>query len=162
MSKLIICLTMIVSWCYSLDKYNNKFMKTTICEQIYELKVRQFSELPKDLLDSIGNMGIDNSLILNEYEGRFLNYIFDIDTLNINLIGKKVGFYNPNLKGGKGKYFQETRERLNQCYSVIGGSVLYIFNDIQKEESGGYEAAVVYWSKFLIPIDKVAEILKDS
>lgn len=103
MSKLIICLTMIVSWCYSLDKYNNKFMKTTICEQIYELKVRQFSELPKDLLDSIGNMGIDNSLILNEYEGRFLNYIFDIDTLSINLTGKKVGFYNPNLKGGKGK-----------------------------------------------------------
>ena len=37
-----------------------------VFEQIYELKVHQFSELLKDLLDSIGNMGIDNSLIIRE------------------------------------------------------------------------------------------------
>lgn len=131
-------------------------------KQVYELKACQFSELPKELFDNIDKMGVDGSLTLNEHEGRFLNYIFDIDTLNINLVGKKVGFHNPHLQRGKEKYFQETRERLNHNTTIVGGSCLYIFNDDQKKECGGYDAAVVYWSKILIPIGKVVKILKDS
>ena len=37
-------------------------------------------------------MGIENSSILNDYEGKYLNYIFNIDPQDFNLVGKKVGF----------------------------------------------------------------------
>jgi hypothetical protein len=37
---------------------------------------------------------------------------------------------------------------------------LYIFDETQKKESGGYDAAIVYWSKCLIPIQDVVKRLK--
>ena len=37
---------------------------------------------------------------------------------------------------------------------------LYIFNATQKAESGGYDAAIVYWSKFSLPIEDVVKRLK--
>lgn len=39
---------------------------------------------------------------------------------------------------------------------------LYIFNAFQKEESGGYDAAIVYWSKFVIPIEEIINRLKNK
>ncbi len=38
-------------------------------------------------------------------------------------------------------------------------SSLYIFNKEQKKKSGGYDAAIVYWNKFVIPTEKVVERL---
>ena len=102
-------------------------------------------------------MGIDSSSILNEYEGKYLNFIFKIDPQDYNLVGKKVGFTR-----SKTDYFKETRERYYRNSTTVGGSSLYIFNTAQKEESGGYDAAIVYWSKFVPPIDKVINRLKNN
>ena len=62
-------------------------------QQIHELQVRNFSEIPTDLLEDLDKMGMDSSSILNEYEGRYLNFIFKIDTNNFNLVGEKSRFH---------------------------------------------------------------------
>jgi len=123
--------------------------------QIIERQVRNFAEIPKDLLDNMDKMGIDSSSILNEYEGRYFNFIFKIDFQDFNLVGKKVCY------GSKMGFFKDEKEWFHRGEtSGVGGTVLYIFNSAQKEESGGYDAAIVYWSKRLIPIEEVVKRLK--
>jgi hypothetical protein len=124
-------------------------------EQRYELQVRNFSEIPNDLLDNLDKMGIDTSSILNEYEGRYFNFIFKIDPQEFNLVGKKVGFL-----GSKIDYFNSTRSP-DRNSTTVGGSSLYIFNATQKAESGGYDAAITYWNKFVIPQEEVVKRLKE-
>ena len=34
---------------------------------------------------------------------------------------------------------------------------MYIFDAIQKEASGGYDAVIVYWSKFLLPTEDIVK-----
>jgi hypothetical protein len=147
---IIVCLEMVVFSCSPVHKCNNNGMNG----QIYELQVRNFSEIPKDLLENMDKMGIDSSSILNEYEGRYFNFIFKIDSRDFDLVGKKVGF-----AGNKIDYFKDTRSP-DRNTATVGGSSLYIFDATQKAESGGYDAAIVYWSKRLIPINDVVKRLK--
>ena len=126
--------------------------------QIHELQVLNFSEIPNDLLKNLDKMGIDTSSILNEYEGKYFNFIFKIDPQDFNLVGKKMGFISRG--GSKMDYFNDTRSP-DRNSTTVGGSGLYIFNAAQKEESGGYDAAIVYWSKFVIPIEDVVKRLKE-
>jgi hypothetical protein len=44
--------------------------------------------------------------------------------------------------------------------TTVGGSGLYIFDAAQKAESGGYDAAITYWNKFVIPTEEVVKRLK--
>jgi hypothetical protein len=121
--------------------------------QIYELQVRNFSEIPIDLLENMDKMGVDTSSILNEYEGKYFNFIFKIDPQDFNLVGKKVGFSRSKID-----YFNWTRTNS----TTVGGSGLYIFTAEQKAEVGGYDAAIVYWSKFLLPVEQVIKRLKNK
>lgn len=145
---------MLVFGCSSIHKCNSNNNRMSIFGQIHELKVRNFSEIPKNLLENLDKMGVDSFPILNECEGRYFNFIFKIDSLEFNLVGKKVGFL-----GSKTNYFKSLRSH-DRNFTIVGGSSLYIFDAIQKEESGGYDAAVVYWSKFVIPIKEVVKRLK--
>lgn len=123
--------------------------------QVHELQVRNFSEIPKDLLENMDKMGIDNSSILNEYEGRYFNFIFKIDPQDFNLVGKKVGFL-----GSKIDYFKNARSP-DRNSTTVGGSSLYIFDATQKAETGGYDAAIVYWSKRKMSAQDVIKRLKN-
>jgi hypothetical protein len=119
-------------------------------------KVGYFAEIPTELLSNIDKMGVDSSLIFNEYEGMYLNFIFKLNTQDFNLVGKKVVFL-----GSKMAFFKDERDWFSRgCKGGVGGTTLYIFNAKQKVESGGYDAAIVYWSKFVIPIEKVIKRLK--
>ena len=151
------CLEMFVFSCSSIHKCNSNDNSMNEFGQIHELQVRSFAEIPKDLLENIDKMGIDNSLILNEYEGRYFNFIFKIDPQDFNLVGKKVGFLR-----SKTDYFRDTRERFYRNDGTVGGSNLYIFDATQKEESGGFDAAITYWSKRLIPTKDVVKRLKEK
>jgi hypothetical protein len=120
-------------------------------------KVGYFSEIPKDLLDNLDKMGVDSSLILNEYEEKYLNFIFKIDPQDFNLVGKKVVFL-----GSKMAFFKDERDWFYRgCEGGVGGTTLYIFDTTQKSESGGYDAAITYWNKFVIPIEEVVKRLKN-
>ena len=158
MNKLlvIICLGLLVFGCSSIHKCNSN----GDMEQIGQVRqVHNFAEIPAELLSHLEKMGVDSSLILNEYEGRYLNFIFEIDNQDFNLVGKKVGFNRSKMD-----FFKDERERFYRDFSAGGvrGAVLYIFDSTQKAESGGYDAAIIYWSKFVIPIEKVIERLKEK
>jgi len=137
--------------CSPIHKCNSNDKNMNDLGQIHELQVRNFSEIPKDLLENLDKMGIDSSSILNEYEGRYLNFIFNIDPQDFNLVGKKVGFTRSKID-----YFSWTRANS----TTVGGSGLYIFNATQKEESGGYDAAITMWSKFVMPTNDLVKRLK--
>lgn len=149
----IVCLEVLVLSCSSIYKCNSNSHNMSTFGQRYELQVRNFSEIPKDLLENIDKMGIDSFPILNAYEGRYFNFIFKIDPKDFNLVGKKVLFSESKID-----YFKDLR--LPDRSTTIGGSGLYVFTTFQKEESGGYDAAVVYWNKFVIPIEEIVKKLK--
>lgn len=152
---IIVCLEMLVFSCSPIHKCNSNDNSMSKFEQRYELQVRNFSEIPNDLLDNLDKMGIDTSSILNEYEEKYFNFIFKIDPQEFNLVGKKVGFL-----GSKIDYFNSTRSP-DRNSTTVGGSSLYIFNATQKAESGGYDAAITYWNKFVIPQEEVVKRLKE-
>ncbi|BAK24330.1 hypothetical protein PGTDC60_0160 [Porphyromonas gingivalis TDC60] len=149
---LIACLEMFMFDCSPILKNNSNDNNMSL-GQIHELQVHNFSEIPKDLLENIDKMGVDNSSILNEYEGRYLNFIFNIDPQDFNLVGKKVGFW-----GNKIDYFNDTRST-DRNFKTVGGSSLYIFDATQKVESDGYDATITYWNKFSLPIEEVVKRL---
>lgn len=130
--------------------------------QVYDQRVREFAEIPQFLLDSINTMGIDGIPVLNEFEGNYFNNLFKVDPQASNLIGKRICFLRGGSLKTKADYFNETRDRYKQNYSIIGGSALYVFDETQKKESGGYDAAIVYWSKFTISIDDILKRLNRS
>lgn len=153
---IIVCLEILVFSCSPIYKCNSNDDNMKESGQRHELQVYNFSEIPIDLLENLDKMGIDSSLILNEYEGRYLNFIFKIDPQDFNLVGKKVGFL-----GSKIDYFSDTRELFCSDSTGVSASSLYVLDTVQKTESGGYDAAITYWCKFVIPIDKVVKRLKN-
>ena len=122
-------------------------------------QVRNFNEIPKAILEQLDKMGIDNSPLLNSHESAFLNVIFKDSLKGFDFTNKKIGFLSAGSKRNKKEFFKEERERYYNNSTTINGT-LYIFDATQKKESGGYDAAIVYWSKFLLPVDKVVNKLK--
>lgn len=155
MKKLFIlgCFAMFMLGCSCIHKY--VVNRDSMNGEVYELQVHNLQEIPEDILDNIDKMGVDESAILNEYEGKYLNFIFKINPEEFDLVGKKVAFLKVGNKAG---YFDSTRSPERKG-TTVGGSGLYIFDTAQKAESGGYDAAVSCWSKILLPIDLVVEIL---
>ena len=127
--------------------------------QVTHYRVREFNDIPKEILNNLDKMGVDSSALLNKYESAFLNVIFKDKSDGFDFTNKKIGFLFVGSKRNKKEYFEEMRERYSNNNSIII-STLYIFNSKQKLESGGYDAAIVYWSKFLIPIQDVVNKLK--
>ena len=120
-------------------------------------QVRNFNDIPKEILEQLDKMGVDNSPLLNCYESAYLNVIFK-DSLNgFNFSNKKVGFMSG---GDKIHYFDMQKKHIINKNSPCDNGTLYIFDVAQKAESGGYDAAIVYWSKFLIPTEKIVKRLK--
>ncbi|MDR1198572.1 MAG: hypothetical protein LBK94_06120 [Prevotellaceae bacterium] len=122
-------------------------------------QTRGFNDVPKDIVKQLDKMGIDDSPLLNCYESVYFNAIFKDSLKGFNFTGKEVGFIR---NGGKSKihYFDMQKRYIIDKNSPCDNGTLYIFNAVQKEESGGYDAAIVYWSKFVIPIEKVIKRLK--
>lgn len=156
MNKLliIICLELLGVY-YSPNRFC--YSNTNTKQEILQRQVHDFAEIPTELLTHIDKMGIDSSLILSEYEGKYLNYIFKTDSLKFSLVGKTVAFLE-----SKTDFFEDERKRFYQKSTPVEGTVLYIFTNKQKVESGGYDAAVIYWRKFLLPIEKVLNRLKNE
>ena len=127
-------------------------------------QVRNFKEISKEILEQLNKMRMDSSSLLNCYESVYFNVAFEKSRKDFDFTGKKIGF----ITGSSGKtisnkrnYFDLERDRLSHNYSPNGGT-LYIFDETQKEESGGYDAAIVYWSKVLVPVKDVVKRLKDK
>ena len=95
--------------------------------------------------------------ILNEKEGKELNAIFHDKTNGFDFIGKKVGFVGSVGKPGEKGYFLYKTFFLPES---LQNATLYLFDEQQKIDSGGYDAAIVYKGTEHIPIEDVIKILK--
>lgn len=104
----------------------------------------------------------NDNFLLNEVESAFLNKIFKSTRKDFNFIDKKVAFIEIGGEKGKNCYFDMQKKHANDTKYPCDNGILYIFNSIQKIESGGYDAAIVYWSKFLLPIENVIERLSQT
>jgi len=133
---IIVCLEMLVFSCSTIHKCNSN--DNSIMEQTNR----------------------NDNLLLNETEGAYLNRIFETTRKDFDFIDKKVGFIMIGGENDKNRYFDmQEKHSINESYPRDNGT-LYIFDTTQKAESGGYDAAIVYWSKFVIPIEKVVKRLK--
>jgi len=118
------------------------------------------NDIPKDILNHLEKMGVDGTPMLNNYESVFLNVIFKDKLDGFDFTNKKVGFIKISGESGKVHYFEMQKKYFFEESQSCDNGTLYIFNETQKKESGGYDAAIVYWSKFLLPKDKVVKKLK--
>jgi hypothetical protein len=124
----------------------------------------KFEDISKEILDHLDDMGISTSSLLNSYESEYFNIIFKNARNTFDFKDKKVGFITGSsgkTQSNKKQYFDLERDRFHRKYTPSGGT-LYIFNEVQKEESGGYDAVIVYWSKVLIPAKDLPKRLRDD
>ncbi|MBQ3634968.1 MAG: hypothetical protein II951_05055 [Bacteroidales bacterium] len=155
MKTFVILLGLLMTSCSSVNQYDYDSSKKSTFK---ERQVKDFNDIPADFLNQFNRMGVDSSSILNYYEAQYLSFIFGVDTSDINLFGAKVGFL-----GSKILFFAAEKDRFYRgVNSGVGGSGLYIFNSSQKQESGGYDAVVTYWSKIAIPIEDVVIRMKSN
>lgn len=109
-------------------------------------------------------MGVDDLPLLNCYESAYFNAIFEKSRKDFDFVGKKVGFItgsNGKTKSSKASYFEWEKDRFKHHYSTNNGT-LFIFDATQKEESGGYDAVIVHWSKMLVPAKDMVKILQEK
>ncbi|WP_071147564.1 hypothetical protein [Bacteroides ihuae] len=125
-------------------------------------QIRSFEDIPKDVLKHLDKMGMDKSPIVNSPESDYFNMIFKDSRKDFDFEGKKVGF----VTGSTGKrisnkhdYFDIEKKRFLHTYSPNGG-ILYLFDESQKEKSGGYDAVIAYWCKVLLRIKDLPDKLK--
>ena len=122
-------------------------------------QIRNFNDIPKDILNKLDKMGNDESSLLTSYESVYFNVVFKVNLNEFDFAGKKVGFIYSGAKSNKKEYFDLEKDRFNRNNSPNRGT-LYIFDEDQKKESGGYDAAIVSWSKRQIPIQDIVKRLK--
>jgi hypothetical protein len=103
----------------------------------------------------------DDDFQVNEKEAIYLNSIFESTRKDFDFTNKKVGFIKISGERGKVHYFKMHEKHSYDANYPCDNGTLYIFNAYQKKESGGYDAAIVYWSKFVIPVEKVIKRLKN-
>lgn len=101
--------------------------------------------------------------VLDSTEGKFLNVVFETKRNDFDFIDKRVAFITGSSgksEGSKNYYFDmQEKHSADSTYPCDNGT-LYIFNAVQKAESGGYDAVIVYWSKFLFSNEDVVKRLK--
>lgn len=133
--------------------------------QMYHMK-NKYANIPKNILNDIDKMGMDDSLFLTEQEGKYCNAISGISKKEFDFHDKKVAFFTGNIgsiKINKKRYFTIERERLKMADDSISYyfGTLYIFDTSQKK-SCGYDAAIVYMSKKLNSIKEMVKRLKKT
>ena len=125
-------------------------------------QVRDFINVPKEILERMPEMGKDCSAVLNNYESDYFNVIFNDTRKDFDFAGKKVGFItgsNAGTLSNKQKYFEKEKYRYAQGETPNDGT-LYLFSTEEKEQSGGYDAVIVYWSKVSVSHKDLVEKLK--
>jgi hypothetical protein len=142
---------------------------------IFGQQYKSFKDIPGEILDKLDKMGVDKSTLLNSYESEFFNVFFKDEKKDFDFTGKKVGFIASSTGKMKNKvnYFKKQKSQYNKYkranlnyYDLVNAPYLYIFDEKEKEESGGYDAAILYCRnpKFHImhPKENVIKKLKDK
>jgi len=102
----------------------------------------------------IDSLGLDSSSILNKYEVAYLDSLFASDKYDFN--HKKVAFiigeerFWAKTLISKDKYFKLIK-RPNATY----GNGIYVLNETEKKDSGGYDVIVISQCRAFNPKDLI-------
>ena len=100
---------------------------------------------------------------LNKEEAEELNNIFAAYRNDFDFTNKRVIFFTGSsgkLRSSKEHYFRMQKKYDNTSYYNRDNGYLYIFDEDQKETIGGYDAAIVFWTKIQLPTEEVMERIK--
>ena len=106
--------------------------------------------------DNIGQGGVG---FLEDNEAILLNSVFKETRGHFDFCGKRVMFLS-NGKNNKSGYFEMQKDYMADASCPYDKGILYVFNEEQKTRSGGYDAAILYWSKIALPINDVVKKVK--
>ena len=120
-----------------------------------------WKDIPEHWCEKLDTLGQNSLSILSEEEGLFLADYFKQEGQPLDLKGKKIAFICSVSKTDKARFFQDVRSRYFQLNSSVS-STLYVFDENQKEQTGGYDGAIVFWSKQMLKPKKIVSILKSS
>lgn len=121
--------------------------------------ILNFNEIPNENISQLDKMGLEDSPLLNEFESDYFNVVYK-DSLNgFNFSEKKIGFIHRGAKSDKKEYFELEKKRFKHGETPNYGT-LYVFDETQKEESGGYDAVIVYWSKVNYSKEQIIKKIK--
>lgn len=125
-------------------------------------QVQIINDIPSDSLIQLDKTG-DDLEVLNCNESSFLNAVFKDSLNHFDFTNKKVGFImGAKKRSNKKEYFNMQKKHLADKKNPVDNGSLYIFSETQKIESGGYDAVIVYWSKFIIPTQKVVKRIRNK
>lgn len=145
-------------WCTASEFQKHEYLKSSF-SRISEDFMEVSNERKIQMLDSFIHVHKKDYGILNKKDGKKLNAIFHDKTNGFDFIGKKVGYVKSSGKPGeKGYYLCRFRYSFSQEY--YQDATLYLFDEQQKIESGGYDAAIVYKGAAHIPIEDVIKTLR--
>ncbi|MCQ2217420.1 MAG: hypothetical protein MJZ33_02915 [Paludibacteraceae bacterium] len=131
-----------------------------LCSSVNLLaNVGESCEIEVDVIDQMNNMGGDESSLLNQYESAYFNVIFKDSLKNFDFTGKNVAFIHRGAKSNKKEFFEMEKERRQEGLSR-NHCVLYIFDEKQKQESGGYDACITFWCKIAMPKQEIIKKLQ--
>ena len=124
--------------------------------------------ISKNTLDHMDKTGLDNSPFLNRYESALLSEMLPESLKWFNFSGKKVGFVDVsnNMIGfvivnyGKKGYFEKLKRHYSDERIYFDNGMLYILNDRQKKESGGFDVAIVCGNNFVLSEENIVKRLK--
>ena len=151
-----VSLTLFAASCSSFHAVNTETEEKEAFNCIETRDVFNYSEIPDSLLKNLEIMGKDGSEELTSLEAEYLNYVFQLPSSEWN-----VSLKEGDLLNGKNEFFGNENSRYDKGEELGAGCCnIYFFNTSQKEECGGYDAAIFIWSKFIYPSESVVKMLK--
>lgn len=116
----------------------------------------QFCRLPLEKVDTafstyLEQCGKDNDPLLSQSESRYLNVLFFARRHKYNFNNKTLAFVTGSRRktiSGKQAYF--TAKQQNFQNIGLNNTRFFIFNENEKQQSGGYDAVIFYSSKLLV------------
>lgn len=116
--------------------------------------------------DNLDLLGVDSNSVLNTNDVIFFNRIFQYRRDSFDFTGKKIAFINTNeaderqIIKAKSVYIDKIKKHLENDF-LYPTDFLYILNDTEKQESGGYDAIILYRCK-MFNSKKLIAILKQN
>lgn len=133
----------------------------------YRLREPSLPEFPERILADMDKTGLDNSPFLNRYESALLSEMLPESLKWFNFSGKKVGFVDVSHNMGfivinywKKGYFEKLKRLYSDERIYFDNGMLYILNERQKKESGGFDVAIVCGNNFVLSEENIVKRLK--
>jgi hypothetical protein len=111
--------------------------------------------------NNLENCGLDNNPALTDDEAAFLNTYFGEDTDGFDFKGKKILIVT-GAEGSrfetKAEYFRDIKQRLQESGLPVA-TTPYPLTEMEKIQSGGYDAVITHWVNEPISKEKRRNII---